>query len=266
MLRPHARPAASRVAAAINGVALGGGFEVALACHYRVDRRRPEGRRRPARGQDRPAARAAAARSACRGSSACRRTRCSLITEGEQIELDRPRRSRRTGRRRGAGRRDRSSRARQWILQGRRRRCSRGTRRASSVPGGVGQTLASGGAMTFMAGNGASSPQTTHAQLPAPRAPSCRASTKALQVPIDAGPAHRVEVTSAQLLAGPGSGRNLMRTLFLSIQGPRRQARAPPGRASAEAAGARSLGVLGAGMMGAGVGLRLGARPASRWC
>ena len=45
------------VVAAINGAALGGGYEICLACNHRVDRRRQLGLDRPARGLARPAAR-----------------------------------------------------------------------------------------------------------------------------------------------------------------------------------------------------------------
>ena len=38
------------VAVGINGPALGGGYEIALACHHRIALDRPQGKDRPARG------------------------------------------------------------------------------------------------------------------------------------------------------------------------------------------------------------------------
>ena len=55
------------VAAAINGVALGGGFELALACHYRVLADEPKAGVGLPEVKIGSAARAPAARSGCRG-------------------------------------------------------------------------------------------------------------------------------------------------------------------------------------------------------
>ena len=44
-------------AAAINGVCMGGAFELALSCHYRIVADRRQGARRPARDQGRPVSR-----------------------------------------------------------------------------------------------------------------------------------------------------------------------------------------------------------------
>ena len=52
--------------AMVHGFCMGGGTELALACRYRVDGRRPEDAHGAARGDDRHRARAGAARSACR--------------------------------------------------------------------------------------------------------------------------------------------------------------------------------------------------------
>ena len=62
--------------AAINGLALGGGFELTLSCHYRVAARQSENPARAARESRSGCFPAPAAPSACRASCR-RRMRCS---------------------------------------------------------------------------------------------------------------------------------------------------------------------------------------------
>ncbi len=228
------------VAAAINGVALGGGFEVALACHYRVIADEPKAGvglpevkigLLPGGGGTQRVPRLVGVTEALK-----------LITEGRQLS---PADALKKGLVHEVAPRDEIvERARQWILKG-----GEGVqpwdKKGFRVPGGVGQTSPAA-AQTFMAGT-ALTAKTTQRNYPAPLAIlSCV--YEGTQVPIDQG--LRIESKYfGQLLAGPVA-RNLMRTMFVNKGLADKLARRPAGPPKTQV---RRLGILGAGMMGAGV-------------
>jgi 3-hydroxyacyl-CoA dehydrogenase/enoyl-CoA hydratase/3-hydroxybutyryl-CoA epimerase len=228
------------VAAAINGVALGGGFEVALACHYRVIADEPKAGvglpevkigLLPGGGGTQRVPRLVGVTEALK-----------LITEGRQLG---PADALKKGLVHEVAPRDEIvERARQWILKG-----GEGVqpwdKKGFRVPGGVGQTSPAA-AQTFMAGT-ALTAKTTQRNYPAPLAIlSCV--YEGTQVPIDQG--LRIESKYfGQLLAGPVA-RNLMRTMFVNKGLADKLARRPAGPPKTQV---RRLGILGAGMMGAGV-------------
>ena len=228
------------VAAAINGVALGGGFEVALACHHRVIADEPKAGvglpevkigLLPGGGGTQRVPRLVGVTEALK-----------LITEGRQLS---PADALKKGLvHEVAPTAEIVERARQWILKG-----GEGVqpwdKKGFRVPGGVGQTSPAA-AQTFMAGT-ALTAKTTQRNYPAPLAIlSCV--YEGTQVPIDQG--LRIESKYfGQLLAGPVA-RNLMRTMFVNKGLADKLARRPAGPPKTHV---RRLGIMGAGMMGAGV-------------
>ena len=228
------------VAAAINGVALGGGFELALACHYRVmaDESKtgvglPEVKigLLPGGGGTQRVPRLVGVTEALK-----------LITEGRQLNAQ-------EALKKGlvhevAPAAEIVERARQWILKG-----GEGVqpwdKKGFRVPGGAGQSTP-GAFQTFMAGT-ALTAKTTQRNYPAPLAIlSCV--YEGSQVPIDAG--LRIESKYfGQLLSGPVA-RNLMRTMFVNKGLADKLARRPAAPPKSQV---RRLGMLGAGMMGAGI-------------
>ena len=228
------------VAAAINGVALGGGFELALACHYRVMEDGPKA------GVGLPEVKIGLLPG---GGGTQRIPRLigvtealKLITEGRQLN---PQEALKKGLVHEVAPADQIvERARQWILKG-----GEGVqpwdKKGFRVPGGAGQSTP-GAFQTFMAGT-AMTAKTTQRNYPAPLAIlSCV--YEGSQVPIDAG--LRIESKYfGQLLSGPVA-RNLMRTMFVNKGLADKLSRRPAAPPKSQV---RRLGMLGAGMMGAGI-------------
>ncbi len=228
------------IAAAINGVALGGGFEVALACHYRVMADEPKAAvglpevtigLLPGAGGTQRVPRLIGVAEALK-----------LITEGRTVRAQ-------EAFKKGlvhevAPAAEIIERARQWVLKG-----GAGIqpwdRKGFRIPGGAGQASPAA-AQAFMMGT-ALTAQATMRNFPAPLAIlSCV--YEGTQVPIDAGLAIESKYFG-QLLAGPVA-RNLMRTMFVNKGLADKLARRPAGLPKSQV---RRLGILGAGMMGAGV-------------
>jgi 3-hydroxyacyl-CoA dehydrogenase/enoyl-CoA hydratase/3-hydroxybutyryl-CoA epimerase len=228
------------LAAAINGVALGGGLELALACHYRV---LEDGAKAgvglpevtigllPGAGGTQRVPRLIGIPAALR-----------LITEGKQLA---PAEALKQGLVHEVAPADQVvERARQWILKG-----GEGVqpwdRKGFKVPGGAGQTSPAV-AQAFMAGT-ALTARATMRNFPAPVAIlSCV--YEGTQVPIEQG--LRIESKYFGKLLSGVVARNLMRTLFVNKGLADKLMRRPAGPPKSQV---RRLGILGAGMMGAGV-------------
>jgi 3-hydroxyacyl-CoA dehydrogenase/enoyl-CoA hydratase/3-hydroxybutyryl-CoA epimerase len=228
------------LAAAINGVALGGGLELALACHYRVIEDGPKAGvglpevtigLLPGAGGTQRVPRLIGIPEALR-----------MVTEGKQLA---PADALKKGLvHEVAPAAEIVERARQWILKG-----GEGVqpwdKKGFKIPGGAGQTSPAA-AQAFMAGT-ALTAKATMRNYPAPAAIlSCI--YEGTQVPIEQG--LRIESKYfGKLLAGPVA-RNLMRTMFVNKGLADKLMRRPAGPPKSQV---RRLGILGAGMMGAGV-------------
>jgi len=227
-------------AAAINGVALGAGFELALACHYRVlaDEAKagvgfPEVKigLLPGAGGTQRLPRLIGVAESLR-----------LITEGTQVG---PAEALRKGLvHETAPATEIVERARRWLV-GSPEAVQPWDRKGFRVPGGAGMSTPAA-AQAFMAGTSLTA-RATMRNYPAPLA-ILTAVYEGTQVPIDAG--LRIESQQfGRLLAGPVA-RNLMRTMFVNKGQADKLARRPVGPPRTQV---RRLGILGAGMMGAGV-------------
>jgi 3-hydroxyacyl-CoA dehydrogenase / enoyl-CoA hydratase / 3-hydroxybutyryl-CoA epimerase len=227
-------------AAAVNGVALGGGFEVALACHYRVMSDDPKA------GVGFPEVKIGL----LPGAGGTQRTprligvmeALRLISEGRQLG---PQDALKKGLvNELAPAAELLERARQWILKG-----GEGVqpwdKKGFRVPGGAGMASPAA-AQTFMVGT-ALAAKTTMRNYPAPAAIlSCV--YEGTLLPMDAALAVESKYFG-QLLAGPVA-RNLMRTMFVNKGLADKLTRRPAAPPKSQV---RRLGILGAGMMGAGV-------------
>ena len=228
------------LAAAIPGVALGGGYELALACHYRVLEDGPRAAvglpevkvgLLPAAGGTQRLTRMIGIKSAL-----------PLLLEGTQVASEEALRL-------GlvdeiAPRDELVARAKRWILE-------RGSaeqpwdRKDFRIPGG--SASMSPAAVQAMTAGIALTARQTQRNYPAPLAIlSCV--YEGSQLPIDRGLAIEANYF-AQLLTDPVA-RNLMRTMFVNKGLADKLVRRPEGIPQSAV---RRLGVLGAGMMGSGI-------------
>lgn len=226
--------------AAINGTALGGGLELALACHHRVAADNPATRiglpevlvgLLPGAGGTQRLPRMIGVRDALQ-----------LIVEGTHLGVAE-----------AAARRivDRVvpaeqliDAAREYILNGG-KASNPWDEKSFKVPGGAGG-MHPGAAQTFMGGTALVSKRTLQ-NYPAPKA-ILSAVYEGTQVPIDTG----LKIESrylATLLLNPVA-RNMIRTLFVNKGAAEKGAGRPAGVPKSEV---KTLAMLGAGMMGAGI-------------
>ncbi len=227
-------------AAAINGLALGGGLELCLACHYRVLLDAPkvvvglpevQVGLLPGAGGTQRLPRLIGIMAAL-----------PLLLQGKQIK---PAEALKLGIVNALGTAETVlSQARDWLLESPSAEQPWDNKKFK-IPGGAGP-MAAHASQSFIAGNALTSAN-THGNYPAPPAiMSCV--YEGTQVPIDVG--LRIESKYfGKLLSGPVA-RNMIRTLFVNKGAAEKLAMRPK---QIEKSKVQKLGVLGAGMMGAGI-------------
>jgi 3-hydroxyacyl-CoA dehydrogenase / enoyl-CoA hydratase / 3-hydroxybutyryl-CoA epimerase len=225
--------------AAINGTALGGGFELCLACHHRVAADNPKTRLGlpeikvglfPGGGGTQRIARMLPPADALQ-----------VLLKGDQIRLDRAKTMKLVDAVVPAA--DLIKTAKDWIKAGGKAKAPWDVE-GFRLPGGP--VFSKAGMMTFPAAN-AIYRRETYDNYPAARA-VMHCVYEGLQLPIDL--ALRVESRYfAKILRSPEAAA-MIRSLFLSMQelnkGARRPAQVPPAKL-------KRVGVIGAGFMGAGI-------------
>ena len=227
------------VAAAINGLALGGGLEVTLACHYRVVADNPKLQLGlpeakvgllPGGGGTQRLPRLVGAMAAL-----------PLILQGQSVDPQKALAMKMVHAVAPAN--DLVANAKAWI-RSKPDATQPWDKKDFKIPGGG--PFSPGGSQVFTMGN-AMLRKESYGNYPAQRAiMSCV--FEGIQVPIDAG--LRIEARYfTKLLMDPAS-RNMIRSLFLSMQDLGKGARRPQGEPKTEV---KTLGVLGAGVMGAGI-------------
>jgi len=228
------------VAAAMNGLALGGGLELALACHYRVLADAPKAvvglpevkvGLLPGAGGTQRLPRLIGIANAL-----------PLIAEGKHVK---PAEALKLGIVHAVAPPDQVvEHASRWLASGP-EPTAPWDRKGFKVPGGAGMQNPAV-AQTFMVGTALVAKNTWH-NFPAPAA-ILSAVYEGCLLPFDRALAVESKYFG-QLLSGPVA-RNLMRTLFVNKGLADGLARRPPGVAKSRVT---KLGVLGAGMMGAGI-------------
>src|SRR3954453_16806495 len=226
--------------AAINGLALGGGFELTLCCHYRVAAENPKTRLGlpevkvglfPGAGGTQRVPRIVAPQDAMQ-----------LLLKGEAINLEKAKALKLVDAVVPAA--DMIKTAKDWIKGGG-KAVAPWDEKGFKLPGGP--VFSKNGMMMFPAGN-AIYRRETYDNYPAARAiMSCV--YEGLQLPIDA--ALRVESRYFTQVLRSKEAAAMLRSLFLSMQelnkGARRPAEVPPTKV-------KKIAVIGAGFMGASVG------------
>src|SRR6266852_561014 len=216
----HQETGGKPIVAAINGTALGGGFEICLACHHRIAAANPKAKvgqpevkigLLPGGGGTQRIPRLIGVVNAA-----------PILLEGKDLTVD--------------GAKPIDGRAVQpWDRKG---------FKTPGFPGG--QVWSPPGVQTFIGGNAMIAAK-TNGVYPAPKAiMSCV--YEGLQLPIDA--ALRVETRYFVSLLRNPVAKSMIRTLFFGLQEANKLARRPKGVPKQEY---KKIGILGAGLMGAGI-------------
>jgi len=227
-------------AAALNGSALGGGFELALACHHRVAAQDPRTRVGlpevkvglfPGAGGTTRVSRMLPPGDALQ-----------FLLKGDQVGVDRAKGMRLLDAVVPAA--DLVASAKAWVKQNPKAKAPWDTD-GFRLPGGT--VYSKAGMMTFPAAN-AIYRRETYDNYPAARA-ILQVVYEGLQVPVDV--ALRIESRwFAKILRSPEAGA-MIRSLFVSLQEINKGARRP---AAAPASSLKRIGIIGAGFMGASIG------------
>jgi 3-hydroxyacyl-CoA dehydrogenase/enoyl-CoA hydratase/3-hydroxybutyryl-CoA epimerase len=226
--------------AAINGLALGGAFELTLACHYRVASDNPKTRLGlpeikvglfPGGGGTQRLPRMLQPQDAMQ-----------MLLKGEQIKLDKAKAQNIVGAVVPAA--DLIKTAKDWIKAGG-KAVAPWDEKGFKLPGGP--VYSKNGMMIFPAGN-AIYRRETYDNYPAARA-IMQCAYEGLQLPMDA--ALRVESRYFAHILQTKEAAAMIRSLFLSMQELNKGARRPPNVPPTKV---KKLAVIGAGFMGASVG------------
>ncbi|WP_374599265.1 3-hydroxyacyl-CoA dehydrogenase NAD-binding domain-containing protein [Sphingosinicella sp.] len=231
------------VAAAINGIALGGGLELCLACHYRVVADNPKLQLGlpevlvglfPGAGGTQRLPRLmgiqAASMYLLQGKSMSPQEALGFGVANELAPAD-----------------EVVAKAKVWVKANPTKGVQPWDQKGFKFPGGVGQ-FNPAFIQTFVGGNGMVL-KMTNGNMNAPRA-IMSAVYEGSQVPMDL--AIRIESKYFTKVAADPQAMNMVRSLFVNKQAAEKGARRPTGVAKMPT---KKLGMLGAGMMGAGVAL-----------